>query len=425
MGGRVGERAAWQSEWTIWSGPMDLTFSPEDGAFRAEVRAYLAEATPPELKYKVENGIEMQRDDVVGWHKTLYRKGWVAPNWPKEHGGPGWSLTQKYIFDEELGLAGAPRLITFGVNMCGPVLIGFGTEAQKRRFLPPMLSGEHIWCQGYSEPEAGSDLASLRTTAVRDGDEWVINGAKTWTTKAHWSDWCFLLARTHSEGRKQEGISFILVDLKTPGIEIRPIYLMDGLHETNMVFYNDVRVPVANTVGEIHKGWSIGKYLLAHERMSGGSLGQHKTVLRQLKEIAAGDEKSGGRPLAAQPDFARHVAAIEMELRSLEAFNMRAIDKFSQHGELGGKALGAEANIFKIRNSEILQRLYELKVEAIGYYAMPYQLAALKDGWNEPAIGAEYANACTPSYLHFRKVTIYSGSNEIQHNILAKAQLGM
>ncbi len=404
---------------------MDMTFSADDAAFRAEVRAYLAEATPAELKYKVENGIEMQRQDVVGWHKILHEKGWVAPNWPAAHGGPGWSLTQKYIFDEELGLAGAPRLVVFGINMCGPVLIGFGTEEQKRRFLPPMLSGEHIWCQGYSEPDAGSDLASLRTTAVRDGDEWVINGAKTWTTKAHWADWCFLLARTSSEGKKQEGISFILVDLKTPGIEIRPIILMDGLHETNMVFYTDVRVPVENTVGEIHKGWSIGKYLLAHERMSGGSLGQHKTLLRQLKEIAAGDERCGGKPLAKDPGFARSMAEVEMELRGLEAFNMRAIDKFSRDGELGAKALGAEANIFKIRNSEILQRLYELKVEAIGYYAMPYQIAALKHGWNEPAVGAEYANSCMPNYLHFRKVSIYSGSNEIQHNILAKAQLGM
>ncbi len=404
---------------------MDLSFSAEDADFRTEVRAFLAAATPPELKYKVENGIEMTREDVVGWHRILFEKGWVAPNWPEQYGGPGWSLTQKYIFDEELGLAGAPRLVVFGINMCGPVLIGFGTDEQRQRFLPPMLSGDEIWCQGYSEPDSGSDLASLRTTAVRDGDEWVINGTKTWTTKAHWADWCFLLARTSSEGKKQEGITFILVDLKTPGIEIRPIILMDGLHETNMVHYTDVRVPVANTVGEIHKGWSIGKYLLAHERMSGGSLGQHKTLLRQLKDIAAQDEVDDGLPLAKQAAFGAKIAAVEMELRSLEAYNMRAIDKFSRDGELGGKALGAEANIFKIRNSEIMQRLYELKMEAIGNYAMPYQIAALKHGWNEPPVGAEYANGCTPNYLHFRKVSIYSGSNEIQHNILAKAQLGM
>ncbi|MBL6953457.1 MAG: acyl-CoA dehydrogenase family protein [Alphaproteobacteria bacterium] len=404
---------------------MDMTFSADDAAFRTEVRRFLAEAIPAELKYKVENGIEMQREDVVGWHKILYERGWVAPNWPQAHGGPGWSLTQKYIFDEELGLAGAPRLVVFGINMCGPVLIGFGTQAQQQRFLPPMLSGEHTWCQGYSEPEAGSDLASLRTMAVRDGDEWVINGVKTWTTKAHWADWCFLLARTGTGGKKQQGISFILVDLKTPGIETRPIYLLDGLHETNMVYFTDVRVPVENTIGEIDNGWSIGKYLLAHERMSGGSLGQHKTLLRQLKQIAGADERNGGQPLAKDPDFARRIAEIELQLRSLEAFVMRAIDKFSRDGELGDKALGVEANIFKMRNSEIQQRLTELKVEAIGNYAMPYQLSALKQGWNEPPVGAEYANGCTPAYLHFRKVSIYSGSNEIQHNIIAKAGLGL
>jgi alkylation response protein AidB-like acyl-CoA dehydrogenase len=401
---------------------MDAAFTAEDELFRDEVRTYLREATPPELKYKVENGIEMQREDVVGWHKILYEKGWVAPNWPEEFGGPGWTLTQKYIFDEELGFAGAPRLVVFGINMCGPVLIGFGTEAQRERFLPPMLSAEHIWCQGYSEPGSGSDLASLQTRAVRDGDEWVINGTKTWTTKAHWADWCFMLVRTSSEGKKQEGITFVLVDLKSPGIEIRPIILMDGLHETNMVFFTDVRVPVENTVGEIDKGWSIGKFLLAHERMSGGSLGSHKTLLRQLKQIARDDEISAGRPLAEDPDFASEIAKIEIELRTLEAFNLRALDKL---GALGGKALGVEANLFKIRNTDIHQRLTELKMKAIGYYANPYLINALSHGWNEPPIGAEYANGMTPSYLHFRKVSIYSGSNEIQRNILSKAQLGL
>lgn len=401
---------------------MDAAFTAEDELFRDEVRTYLREATPPELKYKVENGIEMQRDDVVGWHKILYDKGWVAPNWPEEYGGPGWTLTQKYIFDEELGFAGAPRLVVFGLNMCGPVLIGFGTDAQRKRFLPPMLSAEHIWCQGYSEPGSGSDLASLQTRAVRDGDEWVINGTKTWTTKAHWADWCFMLVRTSNEGKKQEGITFVLVDLKSPGIEIRPIILMDGLHETNMVFFTDVRVPVENTVGEIDKGWSIGKFLLAHERMSGGSLGTHKTLLRQLKQIAQDDETSAGRPLAEDPDFASEIAKIEIELRTLEAFNLRALDKL---GALGGKALGVEANIFKIRNTDIHQRLTELKMKAIGYYANPYLINALSHGWNEPPIGAEYANGMTPNYLHFRKVSIYSGSNEIQRNIIAKAQLGL
>jgi alkylation response protein AidB-like acyl-CoA dehydrogenase len=404
---------------------MDISFSAADDAFRREVRAFLAEAIPPELRYKVENGIEMQRDDVVGWHKILYRQGWVAPNWPREHGGPGWTLTQKYIFDEELGLAGAPRLITFGLNMCGPVLMAFGSAAQQRRFLPAMLAAEQIWCQGYSEPGAGSDLASLSTTAVRDGEEWVINGSKIWTTKAHWADWCFMLVRTSTAGRRQEGITFLLVDLATPGISMRPIYLIDGLHETNQVFFEDVRVPVANTVGEIDRGWGIGKYLLAHERMSGGSLGTHKTLLRQLKAIARQDEVSGGRALAEEPGFAAKLAEVELELRTLEAFNLRAVGRLSEGGELGGKALGVEANVFKIRQTEIHQRLTELKMQAVGYYAMPYLIGALSQGWNEPPIGAEYANGCTPAYLQFRKVSIYSGSNEIQHNIIAKAQLGL
>jgi alkylation response protein AidB-like acyl-CoA dehydrogenase len=404
---------------------MDARLSADDERFRGKVRTFLRDATPPALKYKVENGVEMQREDVLDWHRILYKQGWIAPNWPAAHGGPGWTLNQKYIFDEELGLAGAPRLITFGVNMCGPVLIGFGTKAQQKRFLPPMLSGDHVWCQGYSEPNAGSDLASLQTTATRDGDDWIINGSKMWTTKAHWADWCFLLARTSDAGRKQEGITFVLVDLKSPGIEIKPIVLMDGLHETNQVFYENVRVPVENTVGEIDKGWAIGKFLLAHERMSGGSLGAHKTLLRQLKEIAATDEQSGGRPLRDDPDFARHVAEIEINLRTLEAFNLRAINKFSQDGELGGKALGVEANIFKIRSTEIHQRLTELKLRAIGYYGVPYLISALSHGWNEPPIGAEYANGCGPAYLHFRKLSIYSGSNEIQHSIIAKAQLGL
>lgn len=403
---------------------MDVSFSAADEAFRGEVRTFLSEALPTGLRTKVEHGVELQRDDLMHWHRILHQKGWVAPNWPAEYGGPGWSLAQKYIFDEEHALAGAPRLVAFGLNMCGPVLIGFGTETQKQYFLPRILSGEHVWCQGYSEPSAGSDLAALQTSAVREGDHWVINGAKMWTTKAHWADWCFLLARTSSEGRKQEGITFILVDLNTPGIEIRPIILLDGLHETNQVFFNDVRVPVSNTVGKIDHGWSIGKYLLAHERMSGGSLGAHKILLRQLKRIA-GEESAGGVPLARDPDFARKIAEVELALKTLESFTLRSVDRLSGDGDLGGQALGAEANIFKIRNTEIQQRLTELKMQAVGYYAQPYLYGALTQGWNEPPVGADYANGCAPAYFHFRKVSIYSGSNEIQHNIIAKAELGL
>lgn len=406
---------------------MDMNLSDADRAFRDEVRAFLEEALTEDIREgaRLTPGVRTQTLIARRWAQKLANKGWLCHSWPKEHGGPGWNAVQKFIFESECAAAGTPIINHMGIKMVGPVVMKYGTEEQKAEVLPSILKDEFQWCQGYSEPGSGSDLASLQTRAVRDGDHWVINGTKTWTTKAHWADWCFMLVRTSSEGRKQEGITFVLVDLKTPGIEIRPIYLIDGLHETNMVFFTDVRVPVANTVGEIDKGWSIGKYLLAHERMSGGSLGTHKTLLRQLKQIARDDEVSGGRPLAEDPDFAREIASIEIELRTLEAFNLRALDKMSKGGELGGKALGVEANVFKIRNSEIHQRLTELKMKAIGYYANPYLLSALSHGWNEPPIGAEYANGVTPAYLHFRKVSIYSGSNEIQHNIIAKAELGL
>ena len=404
---------------------MDLAFAPEDAAFREAARAFLADNLPERLRYKVENGVEQQYEDMLEWHHILAKQGWVAPNWPAEYGGPGWTLTQKYIFDEEMGLAGAPRIVSFGINMCGPVLMAYGTEEQQQRHLPPMLAGEKIWCQGYSEPGAGSDLASLKTEAVRDGDHYVVNGSKIWTTKAHWADWVFLLVRTGKFEKRQQGISFLLVDMKTPGISIRPIHLIDGLHETNQVFYDNVRVPVENLVGVENEGWGIGKYLLAHERMGGGSLGQHKALLRQLKHIAGLEDAGSGAPLSEDESFAREIASIEVELQTLEAFNLRAIDKVSRAGELGGQALGMEANHFKIRNTEIQQRLTELKVQALGYYANPYVFGALTQGWNEPPIGAEYANGASPAYFHFRKVSIYSGSNEIQHNIIAKAQLGL
>lgn len=404
---------------------MDFRLGPDDEAFRREVRAFLEAELPADLRYKVENGIELKRDDLIGWHRILYRRGWVAPNWPKEHGGPGWTLTQKYVFDEECGLAGAPRIVSFGVNMCGPVLIGFGSEEQQRHFLPKILSAEHVWCQGYSEPEAGSDLASLRTAAEDKGDHWLINGSKIWTTKAHWADWCFLLVRTSTSGKKQEGISFLLVDLRAPGIEIRPIYLIDGLHETNQVFFSDVRVPKENLVGEVDRGWTIAKYLLGHERMSGGSLGQQKTLLRQIKAIARDGERADGGPLLEDAAFRRRLADAELQLRALEAFNLRTIASMSKDGELGGRELGAEANVFKVRQTEVHQLLTELKMDAVGYYAHPYVLQALSDGWNEPPIGAEYANGATPGYFHVRKVSIYSGSNEIQRNIVAKGTLGL
>lgn len=400
---------------------MDFRFDSEDRAFRTEVRAFFREHLPDDLRQKVMNSEALSRDEIMRWHKILHAQGWVAPNWPKEYGGPGWSVTQKYIFDEEQGLAAAPRLIQFGLGMCGPVLMAFGTDEQKAHHLPRMLSGEHIWAQGYSEPGAGSDLASLKTRARLEGDEWVIDGQKLWTTQAHMANWVFLLARTSDEPKKQLGISFFLIPLDTPGIEIRPIHLMDGLHETNGVFYDDVRIPKANLVGEAGAGWTIAKHLLAHERMGGGALGQHKLLLAQTKAIAAESQRADGRPLAADADFARRIADAEAELRSLEAVILKTLAKVS-----ADKALGAEANVIKIRGSEVLQRLTELRMEALGPATLPYDLEALESGWgNRAPVGEAYENGIAPRYFHTRKVSIYSGSNEIQHNIVAKDVLGL
>ncbi len=389
---------------------MDFQYDADDLAFREEVRAFLQTSLPDDLREKTVNSQALSRDDIMRWHRILHGKGWVAPNWPAEYGGPGWSVTQKYIFDEEAGRAGAPRLIQFGLGMCGPVLMAFGTDEQKAFHLPRMLSGEHVWAQGYSEPGAGSDLASLRTRARLEGDEWVISGQKTWTTQAHMANWVFLLARTSDEPKKQLGISFFLIPLDTPGIEIRPIHLLDGLHETNAVFYDDVRIPKANIVGEPGAGWTIAKHLLAHERMGGGALGQHKLILAQTKAIAADN-----------PSFAPRIAAVEAELKTLEAVILKTLAKVS-----ADKPLGSEANVIKIRGTEVLQRLTELRMEALGPNAIPYDLAALESGWgNRPAIGEPYENGVAPRYLHMRKVSIYSGSNEIQHNIIAKGVLGL
>ncbi len=400
---------------------MNLRFSASDLAFREQVRAFFREHLPDDIRLKTLNSEALARNDIMRWHSILHKRGWVAPNWPKEYGGPGWSVTQKYIFDEEHGLSGAPRLIQFGLGMCGPVLMAFGTELQKSYHLPRILSGEHVWAQGYSEPGAGSDLASLKTRARLDGNEWVISGQKLWTTQAHMADWVFLLARTSDEPKKQLGISFFLIPLDSPGIEIRPIHLLDGLHETNAVFYDDVRIPKDNIVGEPGAGWTIAKHLLAHERMAGGALGQHKLILSQIKAIAAESMRLNGKPLGQDATFARRIAEVEGDLRTLEALTLKALAKVS-----ADRALGAEANVIKIRGTEVLQRLTELRMEALGPAALPYDIDALEGGWgNRPAVGDPRENGIAPRYLHMRKVSIYSGSNEIQHNIIAKTVLGL
>jgi alkylation response protein AidB-like acyl-CoA dehydrogenase len=351
--------------------------------------------------------------------RTLSGKGWIAPNWPKEEGGPGWSATQKYIVQEEMALAAAPRIIPFGVQMVGPVLIAFGTPEQKQRYLPGILSSEEIWCQGYSEPGAGSDLASLQTRAVLDGDHYVVNGSKTWTSSAHMADRMFTLVRTSSEGKKQEGITVLLIDMKAPGVLSRPIDRFNGFREFNEVFLEDVRVPVGDRVGQAGEGWTIAKYLLGHERIGSAGIGLSTQRLARLKQIAA-EERSHGASLMEDPSFSAKIARIEVDLMTLRMTTLRVLAQASADREVG-----PEASLLKIRGTEIQQDLHELMMETVGYYAHPYILQALNEGWNEEPVGPDYAAVLASLYFDWRKASIYAGSNEIQKNIISKAVLGL
>jgi len=400
---------------------MEMSFSAEDEAFREEVREFLAAKLPKDVSEKVHNGYHVSRPEIMAWHKALHEKGWITPNWPEEWGGPGWTPNQKYIFDEEASFAGAPRPIMFGITMCGPVLMRYGTDMQKNFFLPKISSGEIIFCQGYSEPGSGSDLASLKMKAERDGDDFVLNGQKIWTTSAHMADWIFCLVRTSNTGKRQEGITFILVDMATPGVTVKPLITIEGGHEVNEVFFDDVRVPASNVVGEVDQGWSVAKYLLGHERMGGGALGGVKKLLVQLKDIAKQEDTGFGGSLWYDDTFRRKVSETEIELMALEVQMMRLLAAVSADREMG-----LEASMIKIRRTEILQRLSELKMEAVGYYGQPYVKEALiDDRWNEEPVGDAFMNALTPQYLNNRKHSIFAGSNEIQHNIIAKRVLGL
>jgi alkylation response protein AidB-like acyl-CoA dehydrogenase len=395
---------------------MDLSFSPEEEAFRQEVRDFIAEAKPklpPDLGPPEE--ARLSKDDYLVWHRLLYKKGWVAPGWPKELGGCAWSVTRKYIFDTETAKAGMPTTLPFGLGMVGPVIFTFGSEAQKRKFLPRILSGEDWWCQGYSEPGAGSDLVSLRLRAVREADHYVVNGQKTWTTLAQYADWIFCLVRTDPEAKPQEGISFLLIDMKSPGITVKPIVVLDGAREVNEVFFDNVRVPAENLVGEENKGWTYAKFLLAHERSALAGASRSRAALGELKAIA-GSERQNGEPLLRDPDFSRKLAALEADLMALEFTELRILGK-----EAKGERVDAESSILKVAGSEILQRVSDLAVEAAGYYAMP---DAARMGDNE-AIGPDQARGVAGRYFNLRKVSIYGGSNEIQRNIIAKAVLGL
>jgi alkylation response protein AidB-like acyl-CoA dehydrogenase len=382
---------------------MDLDLTPQEEAFRREVRAFVDASLPPAIRDKVLSGRSLEREEVVRWHKILYAQGWAGIGWPKEFGGTGWTPVQQHLFDVECADAGTPRLLPFGVNMVGPVIIAFGSPAQQRRFLPRILSFDDWWCQGYSEPGSGSDLASLKTRAERKGDHYLVNGQKTWTTLAQYADWIFCLVRTASEGRPQEGISFLLIDMKSPGVTVRPIWMLDGEHEINEVWFEDVKVPVENRIGEENKGWTYAKYLLGHERTGIAEVGRSKRELKRLKAMARA-QRSGARALFDDARFRDRIAAVEIELMALELTALRVLT-----APAGEKKPRPESSFLKIRGSEIRQDISELMMLCVGHDALP----DLPD--KRPAA----------HYLNDRKTSIYGGSNEIQKNIVAQMILGL
>jgi len=399
---------------------MDLDFTPAEREFRDELRAFLAAELPVEIAARVKGGRRLTRDDHVRWQTALAKRGWLGVNWPKEHGGTGWSPVQRHIFEEECAAAGAPRLVPFGINMVAPVIMKFGTPEQKGHYLPRILDLTDWWCQGYSEPGAGSDLASLKTRAVRDGDHYVVNGQKTWTTLGQHANWIFCLVRTDPQAAKpQEGISFLLIDMATPGVTVRPIILLEGEHEVNEVFFDDVRVPVGNRVGAENQGWTCAKYLLTHERTNIAGVGLSKQSLRHLKAIAR-DQRKGGRPLLEDPVFRARLAQIEIDLMALEMTNLRVLADVQ-----AGGAPGAESSILKIKGTEIRQAITDLARRALGPYALPFQPEALDGGFNGEPVGPDYAAPVAAHYFNMRKLSIFGGSNEIQKNIIAKASLGL
>jgi alkylation response protein AidB-like acyl-CoA dehydrogenase len=396
---------------------MDLTYTGADLAFRDQVRAFLDAELPADLRHKVRNHLRLHKDDYVRWHRVLARQGWAAPGWPREYGGPDWTPVQRHIFEEECARAGTPPVLPFGVNMVAPVIMAFGSQAQKDYYLPRILSCEDWWCQGYSEPGAGSDLASLKTTAVRDGDHYVVNGQKTWTTLAQHADMIFCLVRTDPTVRKQEGISFLLIDMHAPGVTVRPIIMLDEDHEVNEVFFDNVRVPAANLVGQENRGWTYAKYLLGHERTGIAAVGRSMRELARLKALARREHKNG-EPLLRDPLFAAKVADLEIELMALEMTVLRVLAQADQ-------APGPEASVLKVRGTEIQQRLSELMVEAAGPLALPFEPAYLEGEHAHSVIDDDFAAPLLPHYFNFRKTSIYGGSNEIQRNIISQMILGL
>ena len=397
---------------------MDLSYSAEELAFRDQVRVWLEANLPSDIRDKVVGYRGLSKDDYQRWHRILATQGWSVPHWPEAWGGTGWDITRRYLYEEQFGLAGAPMLPPFGPSMCASVLLRFGTPTQQSRFLPRIRSGEDFWVQGYSEPGAGSDLAALKTRAVREststGDVYRVTGQKIWTTLGQYGDWIFCLVRTDSTAEKrQEGISFLLIDMATPGITVRPLILMDGGHEVNEIFFDDVVVPAQNLVFEENKGWTVAKYLLGHERMGSGSVGGSRRELAALKTVATRELKNG-QPLIDDARFRDKLTRVEIELDALELTSMRFLDKMRRTGQ----PPGADVSMLKIRGTEVQQMITELMMQAVGPMAQPF--VAVEHG----AID-HFTSRLSPRYFNYRKASIYAGSNEIQRNIIAKMTLGL
>ncbi len=399
---------------------MNFEYSPDEQAFRAEVRQFVKENLPKDISEKTLNYKHLPSQDLIRWHKILAAKGWSVVSWPKQFGGTGWSSIQQHIFEEECAEAGAPPLLPFGARMVAPVIQHFGNRQQQEYFLPKIASGEHWWCQGYSEPGSGSDLASLKTRAERKGDSYIVNGQKTWNTLGQYADWIFCLVRTNIEVRQQEGISFLLIDMKSPGISVRPIKLIDGGEtEVNEIWFDNVEVPIANRIGEENKGWTYAKVLLGHERVGIAQVSISKRELKKLKKIAA-TESAGGRPLIEDARFRDRIAELELELTALEITVLRVLSAEAKKGNPG-----PESSVLKIKGSEIQQTLTELKMQAIGYYAHAYVPESFDLDWKGEPEGAEAWGTATSRYFNVRKTTIFGGSNEIQRNIIAQRILGL
>ena len=398
---------------------MNLNYTDQDINFRREVKSFIKDNLSSSVQKRISNGGSYTKEETVKWQKALYENNWFAYNWPKSYGGCDWTPMQKYIFDQETALSNTPQIIPFGVTMVGPVLIEYGTQEQKKKFLPKILNSDHWWCQGYSEPGAGSDLASLKTKAVCKGNNYIINGTKTWTTLAQYADWMFCLVRTENTKKPQEGISFILIDMKSKGITVDPIITLDNSHEVNTVYLEDVVVPKENLIYEENKGWTVAKYLLSHERTSIAQVARSKSAIKKLKNIASHETRKN-KPLIQSPRFRDKLTELEMDLHALEYTELRIISE-----EVKGKAPGPEASFLKIRGSELQQKISELTLEAVGAFGLINSTSFSTNNTNEYFPGPEYANNVGPEFLNLRKTTIYGGSNEIQKNILTKMVLGL